>query len=301
MPGVKHRIRDERMFDVINITVLFLFMVVILYPLIYILSASFSDPKYVFNGTMWLLPKGFTAVGYRRILDYRDIWMGYGNTLFYTVVGTVMNLAVTLPCAYALSRREMKGRNFVMGMLVVTMYVSGGLIPSYLNLKEMGFINTRWLLLITNLAMVHYIIISRTFFHSIPDELIEAATIDGCGNFRIFFQIVLPLSSAIIAVMALYYGVGHWNEYFNAMIGLRSRSLFPLQLFLRHILVQSQISDEMLSSMDMDSAAALLEKQQIANMIKYCVIVVSSAPMLMIYPFLQRYFIKGVMIGSIKG
>ncbi len=301
MQGKKRKIRDERLFDGINIVILFLFMLVVLYPLIYIVSASFSDPQYVFNGRMWLLPKGFTVIGYRRILDYREIWLGYGNTLFYTFVGTLLNLAVTLPCAYALSRREMKGRNAVMGMLVITMYVSGGLIPSYLNLKELGLLDTRWLLLITNLAVVHNIIISRTFFHSIPDGLIEAATIDGCGNFRILLQIVLPLSSAIIAVMALYYGVSHWNDYFNAMIGLRTRSLFPLQLFLREILVQSQISDEMLSSVDMDSAAALLEKQQIANMIKYCVIVVSSAPMLIIYPFLQRYFIKGVMIGSLKG
>ena len=301
MRGTKRKIRDERLFDGINIGILFLFMLIVLYPLIYIVSASFSDPRFVFNGSMWLLPRGFTAAGYRRILDYREIWLGYGNTLFYTFVGTLLNLAVTLPCAYALSRREMKGRNAVMGMLVITMYISGGLIPSYLNLKELGLLDTRWLLLITNLAVVHNIIISRTFFHSIPDGLIEAATIDGCGNFRIFLQIVLPLSSAIIAVMALYYGVSHWNEYFNAMIGLRTRSLFPLQLFLREILVQSQISDEMLSSVDMDYAAALLEKQQIANLIKYCVIVVSSAPMLMIYPFLQRYFIKGVMIGSLKG
>lgn len=297
----KRKIADGAVFDAVNGSALFLVLIVVLYPLIYILSASFSEPEMVFNGSMWLLPKGFTLIGYERILEYREIWMGYANTIFYTVAGTILNLLVTLPGAYALSRRDMKGRNFVTALLLVTMYVSGGLIPTYLTLRDFGLLNTRWLLLISNLAIVHYVIISRTFFTTIPEALLEAATVDGCGKFRILLRIVLPLSGAIIAVMALYYAVGHWNDYFNAMIGLRDRELFPLQLFLREILVQSQISAEMLASVDVTSAEAMMEKQQIANMIKYCVIIVSTLPMLIAYPFLQRYFIRGVMIGSVKG
>ena len=187
-----------------------------------------------------------------------------------------------------------------MGMFLVTMYVSGGLIPSYLNLKALRLLNTRTLMLITGLTSTYNIVVSRTFFASIPMEIQESATIDGCGHFRTFCLIVLPLSQAIIAVMALYFALGHWNDYFNAMIGLRNRALYPLQLFLREILVESQIDAAMLES-NLDSAEAMVEKQNIANLLKYSVIIVSTLPMLMVYPFLQRYFVKGVLIGSIKG
>lgn len=292
--------RFDRMFDRINNLLLFVVLLLVLYPLVYILSASISDPKMVESGQMWLWPVGITMDGYRRVLEYAEIWRGYANTIYYTVGGTILNLLVTLPCAYALSRRDMPGRNFLMGMFLVTMYVSGGLIPSYLNLKALRLLNTRTLMLITGLTSTYNIVVSRTFFASIPMEIQESATIDGCGHFRTFCLIVLPLSQAIIAVMALYFALGHWNDYFNAMIGLRNRALYPLQLFLREILVESQIDAAMLES-NLDSAEAMVEKQNIANLLKYSVIIVSTLPMLMVYPFLQRYFVKGVLIGSIKG
>ena len=295
-----HR-RKLEIFDLVNSAGLFLTLIVVLYPLIYVLSASFSDPDTLYNGTMWLLPKGFTLDGYRRIAGYADLWLGYGNTIFYTVAGTVLNLAVTLPCAYALSRKDLAGRNWFMTMFIITMYISGGLIPSYLNLKGLGLLDTRAVLLISGLTNAYNIIVSRTFFQaSIPLELQESATIDGCTDFGVFIKIALPLSKAIIAVMALYFGLMHWNDYFNAMIVLRNRNLYPLQLFLREILVQSQISAAMLENAEAETINALLEKQKVANLLKYGIIVVSAFPLLVIYPFLQRYFVQGVLIGSIK-
>lgn len=293
--------RKVEIFDICNYAILFIVLLTVLYPLIYILSASFSDPDFVYNGRMWLFPKGFTLDGYKRIFGYKDLWLGYGNTIYYTVVGTMLNLAVTLPCAYALSRKDMFGRNFIMTMFIITMYISGGLIPSYLNLKSMGLLNTRLLMLITGLTNTYNIIVSRTFFNTtIPLELQESAIIDGSSDFGIFFKIVLPLSKALIAVMALYFALEHWNEYFNAMIGLRNRNLYPLQLFLREILIESQISAEMLENVDVDTVETLLKKQKIASLLKYGIIVVSAFPLLVIYPFLQKYFVKGVLIGSIK-
>jgi putative aldouronate transport system permease protein len=292
---------EDRLFDACNHAALSLVLIVVLYPLIYLVSASFSDPALVYNGTMWLLPKGFTTDGYRRVLEYRELWVGYGNTVYYTVGGTLLNLSVTLPCAYALSRRDLKGRTFILTLFMITLYVGGGLIPEYLNLRDLNLLNTRFLMLISGLVSTHNLIVSRTFFASIPVELQESATLDGCTNFGVFLRVVLPLSQAIVAVMALYYGLTHWNSYFNAMIGLRNRALYPLQLYLREILVESQISATVLETADLDSAAALMEKQKVANLVKYVVIIVSSAPLLAIYPFLQRFFIKGVMIGSVKG
>jgi putative aldouronate transport system permease protein len=298
---MRMHMRKNEWFDWINQAGLILITLLVLYPLIYILSASFSDPDTLYTGEMWLWPKGFTLDGYRRILAYKDLWMGYRNTIFYAVVGTLMNLSVTLPCAYALSRKDFVGRNIFMTMFLVTMYISGGLIPSYLNLRDLGLLDSRMVILISGLTSTYNIIVSRTFFSStIPLELQESATIDGCSNFGIFVKIVLPLSKAIIAVMTLYFALGRWNDYFNAMIVLRNRSLYPLQLFLREILVQSQISAEMLEGVEADMIGALLQKQKVANLLKYGVIIVSSLPLLMVYPFLQRYFVQGVLIGSIK-
>lgn len=299
---MSRKIRRTETFDIVNNAMLALVLLIVLYPLLYVLSASFSHPNYIYTGEMWLLPKGITLDGYRRILQYKDLWVGYYNTLIYTVGGTVLNLVVTLPCAYALSRRDFRARHVFMTMFLVTMYIGGGLIPSYLNLVQLRLINTRALMLITGLTSAYNIIISRTFFQSaIPLEVQEAATIDGCSNMGIFVRIVLPLSKAIIAVMALYFAIGHWNDYFNAMIALRNRALFPLQLILREILVQSQISAELLANAEADTVKALLEKQMIANQLKYGVIVVSALPLLIVYPFLQRYFVQGVLIGSVKG
>lgn len=292
--------RTDRIFDICNKLIVWFFIIIILYPLIYIVSASISDPQYVNSGEMWLLPKGVTFEGFQRVFQNSDIWVGYRNTIFYTLLGTLINLAVTLPCAYALSRQELVGKKIIMALLVFTMFFEGGLIPTYLLIRDLGMINTIWAMVIPNAAAMWNIIVTMTFFRvTIPMELEEAAEIDGSSQIRTFFQIVLPLSLPIIAVMALFYGVGHWNQYFSAMIYLSDRELFPLQLFLRDILIQQQMTTDML--MQSGSAEALSQHARIADIIKYAVMIVSAAPLLIIYPFLQRFFLKGVMIGSIKG
>jgi putative aldouronate transport system permease protein len=223
----------DRVFQAINSGFLALLAMLVLYPLIYIVSASISDPSYVNTGQMWLWPKGLTFEGYERVFQNPDIWQGYLNSAFYTVAGVLINLAVTLPCAYALARKDLPGRTPVTLIIIFTMFFSGGLIPNYLLVKELGMVNTYWALLLPAAASAINIIVSRTFFQSnISREMEEAAAMDGCSDFRMFFVIVLPLSKAIIAVMALFYGVGHWNQYFGALIYLSDRDMFPLQLFL---------------------------------------------------------------------
>lgn len=290
---------SDKLFDVLNKTLVWFFIIVIAYPLVYICSAAISDPQLVSTGEMWLWPKGITFEGFQRVFNDSEIWMGYFNTIFYTLLGTFINLAVTLPMAYALTRKDLRGKGIIMGMLVFTMFFDGGLIPTYLLVKNLGMVDTIWAMVIPGAAAVWNIIVTMTFFKvAIPRELEESAEMDGASVFRIFLQVVLPLSLPIIAVMGLFYGVGHWNQYFNALIYLNDRSLFSLQLILREILVLSQMSTEMMESTDPET---ILEQQRIANIIKYAVMIVSAAPLLIVYPFLQRFFLKGVMIGSIKG
>ena len=295
--------KGDRAFVWINSVLLTVLFVVLIYPILFVISASISDPSMVNAGKVLLFPKGFTLDGYSRILKNSEIWLGYGNTLFYTVIGTLLNLLFTIPCAYALSRRDLPGRNGIMVVFMITMYFSGGLIPSYLNVKSLGLLNTRAVLVIVGLVSTYNVIVSRTFFaSSIPWELHEAARVDGASDARTFLSIILPLSKPILVVMMLYYGVGHWNGYFNAMIYLQNRKLFPLQLFLREILLKTQISSTMLSdSMDAAAAQAMAKEADLANLIKYCVIIVSTLPMMAFYPWLQKFFAKGVMIGSVKG
>ncbi len=293
----------DRVFVNINNALLIVIFALLLYPMVFVISASISDPQMVNAGEVFILPKGLNLDGYKKIYQYSDIWLGYLNTLFYTVFGTALNLAVTIPCAYALSRKEMKGRGVIMTFIMITMYFSGGLIPIYMNLKSFGLLNTRIVLLITGLTRAYYIIVSKTFFSStIPTELYEAAYVDGCGDWKMFLAIILPLSRPILAVMALYYGVGHWNSYFDAMVYLRDRSLYPLQMFLREILIQSKLAASIFN-MDMspEDIKALNKQADEANLIKYGVIIVATAPMLILYPWMQRFFEKGVMIGSVKG
>jgi len=228
---------NDRIFLGTVYLLLFAYFVLMLYPLVYVFSASLSDPHAVASGQMVLWPIEPSWQAYDYILHYKEIWLGYANTIFYTVAGTALNLIVTLPCAYALSRKDMVGRGLLMTFFVITMYISGGIIPSYLNLNELGMLNTRWALLLPGVLSVYNMIVARTFFsNSIPWELHEAAFLDGCSDFKMFTKVVLPLSSPIIVVLMLYYGVGHWNAYFNAMIYIQDRSLFPLQVFLREIL-----------------------------------------------------------------
>ena len=295
--------KGDRVFTIVNFVFLALIFVVTLYPMLYVLSASFSDPNAVSSGKMVLLPVKPSLQAYQYILQYQDIWTGYGNTIFYTIVGTLINLAVTLPCAYALSRRDFKPRNVLMILFVITMYFQGGLIPSYLNMRSLHLVNTRWALLILGAVSVYNLIVARTFFtNSIPWEMHEAAFLDGCSDFRLFLRIVLPLSMPITVVMTLYYGIAHWNAYFNAYIYIRDRSLYPLQVFLREILTLGSFMSEIADTGAYTAAdvAYFTKQAETANMMKYAIIVVSTLPMLVLYPLLQKYFTKGVMIGSVK-
>lgn len=281
---------------------LVLSLIIVLYPLIYIVSASISDPQMVNSGKMFLLPKGITFEGYSTILENDNIWRGYMNTIFYTALGTTINLAVTLPCAYALARVDFSGRKWMMNFMLVTMFISGGMIPSYLLVKGLGMFDTVWAMVIPNAASVYNIVVTRTFFQAtIPREMEEAAIIDGCSDFKLFMKIVLPLSMPIIAVMALFYGVGHWNSYFNALIYLSDKAAYPLQMVLREILVLQDLSSNATGSMTSSMAEMLYSKQQLVQVIKYGVMLVSTLPVIVAYPFLQKYFVKGVMVGSLKG
>ncbi len=297
--------RGDRAFGIVNGLLIALSFAITLYPLIYVISASISSPDAVASGRMILWPVDITWKGYQYILQYGDIWTGYANTLFYTLVGTSINLIVTLPCAYGLSRRDVPFRGLVMTLFLITMYISGGLIPGYINLSEMHMINTRWVLLLPGAVSTYNLIVARTFFsNTIPWELHEAAFLDGCSNIRLFLKIVLPLSAPIVVVMTLYYGVAHWNSYFNAMIYLSDRSKYPLQVFLREILTKGQFAADAIqsgASFTEEEMIAMMKETETANLIKYCVIIVSTVPMMILYPFLQRFFTKGVMIGAVKG
>lgn len=294
--------RADKIFLVFVYFFLAIALLIVLYPLIYIISASISNPHLVNSGEMWLLPKGVTFEGYRTLLGNSSIWRGYLNTIYYTVLGTSINLLVTLPCAYALSRDDFYGRRAFTNFMLVTMFLSGGLIPSYLLIRSLGMLNTVWALVIPGAVSVYNVVVTRTFFQTtIPREMEEAAIVDGCSDFRLFMQIVLPLSTPIIAVMALFYGVGHWNSFFSALIYLSDKSMYPLQMILREILILQDMSSNTVSNVTSEMASMLYSKQQLAEVIKYGVMIVSSLPVIIVYPFLQKYFVKGMMVGSIKG
>ncbi|WP_186321152.1 carbohydrate ABC transporter permease [Lysinibacillus fusiformis] len=288
--------KGDRAFTIFNYVFLAIVAVVVLYPLIFVLSASLSNPEYVISGDIWLWPKEFTVEAYEKVFQNPDIINGFINTLKYTFFGTLLNIVMTICAAYPLSRRNLKGKGFIMAFMVFTMFFSGGLIPTYLLIRDLGMINTFWVMIIPNAVAVWNIIIMRTFFQSIPYELEESAMIDGAGNFRILWSIVLPLSLPVMAVMVLFYAVGHWNSYFQALIYLQDQDKFPLQLILRQILIQGQ-ADDMIKA---TSESFLAQKLSVEGL-KYAVLIVANLPMLMLYPFLQRYFVKGVMIGSLKG
>ncbi len=289
----------DRFFDALNSAFLFVVLLSILYPLYFVLIASVSDPTAVNTGRVWLAPQGMSFEGYRKIFEDREIWRGYRNTILYTVVGTAINLLLTLPAAYALSRKDLRGRNAVMFAIAFTMFFHGGIIPTYLLVRSLGMINTIWAMIIPEAVLVWNLIVSRTYFQTnVPDEILEAAIIDGCSNTRFFLQVVLPVSKAIVSVMLLFYGVAHWNEFFRALIYLRDKRLYPLQLILREILIQHRVSQEALLVGDLEMAHLA---RDLAELVKYGVIVVASLPVLVLYPFLQKYFVQGVMIGAIKG
>jgi putative aldouronate transport system permease protein len=299
MKVLLNKIKKTEAFDVFVTVFTILLVAIAMYPLIVMLSSSVSDPTQVASGKVVFLPKGFTLEGYKRVFQDSSILRGYANTLFYTVFGTLINMIVTVPAGYVLSKKGIPGGNVFMGFFLFTMYFSGGLIPTFLIVKSLGLYNTRWVLLTLGAFNAYNCIICRTFFAGLPKELEEAAYIDGASVLRTFISIVLPVSKALIGVMVLYFAVGHWNSYFNAMVYTYDEALQPLQLVLRKILILQTSSAQMMASSGADELAA--EQQQIASLIQYAVIVVSSLPLLIIYPFLQKYFDKGVMLGSVKG
>lgn len=291
--------RDDLIYMILTRTFLIVFMIIVTYPLYFVVVASFSDPTYVNSGDLLLWPKGFTLLGYKRVFTDDRILTGYINTILYTVCGTFLGVCCTMLAAYSLSRSDLPGRRVIMLLFIFTMYFSGGMIPYYLVVKGLGLVNSRLFMILAGSVSVYNIIIARSFLESnIPDELHDAASIDGCGNGRFFFQIVIPLSKAVIAVIALYLAVSYWNSYFNAMIFLTDSKKYPLQLFLRQILLTVSQSVSADSTLDAES---LIQLEKMGQVIKYGVIVVSTVPIICVYPFIQKYFVKGVMIGSVKG
>lgn len=286
---------DRTMYTVIHVVMVIL-LIVTLYPLVYVVSSSFSSAEAVSTGKVVLWPVDFSLRGYQQVFKYQAIWLGYRNTIFYTLVGTAINVVLTVCAAFALSQKTLPGRNLFTFLFTFTMLFSGGIIPTYLQLRSLGIINTRWALLLPGAVSVYNMVVTRTFIGNIPAELSEAAQIDGCSDARYFVSILLPLSKAIIAVISLYYAVGHWNAYFNALLYLSDRTLYPLQVFLRDILVLNAV--EVSSTMDPEEARAL---EGMRDLLKYSMIVVSTVPILCVYPAIQKYFAKGVMVGSLKG
>jgi putative aldouronate transport system permease protein len=271
--------------------------IIVFYPLLYIVSASFSSPQAVIEGRVWLFPVEPTLLGYKTVFEHHQVITGYFNSTFYTFFGTIINVILTIMLAYPLSKRNFYGRNVLMIILVVTMLFEGGLIPYYLTIKSLGILDTRWAMLLPQALAVWQVIIARTFFQStIPDELTEAAELDGCSNIGFIWRIVIPLSKPIISVLILMYAVSHWNSYFDALIFLRTADLFPLQIVLRNILILNSVD-----ATAMKDASEMLARQGLKDLLKFSLIVVASAPILMIYPFVQKHFVKGIMIGSLKG
>lgn len=289
--------KSDRIFIFFVYLFLTLVLLIVALPLIYIVSSSVSSPQSVISGKVWLFPVDFTLDGYKAVFQNPQIGVGYLNSLFYTVVGTLINVLLTIMLAYPLAKKTLYGRNIIMVMLVITMMFEGGLIPYYLLVKELHLLDTRWAMILPGALAVFQVIIARTFFQTtIPDELSEAAELDGCSDFRFILSMVLPLSKPIIAVMTLMYAVGHWNAYFDALIFLRDPGLFPLQIILRNVLILNTVDASMMANVDQMQA-----QQGLKDLLKYALIVVASAPVLIIYPFVQKHFVKGVMIGSLKG
>ena len=288
---------EDRILYLVVYTVIILFLLVILYPIIFIISASFSEGSEVQLGRVYLWPVKPTLEGYRAVFSHRNIMTGYRNTILYTLGGTLINVVVTVLCAYPLSRRDMPIRGFFVFLFVFTMFFGGGLIPTYLLVNSLGMVNTFWALLIPGAMSVYNMIITRTFFQNgVPHELLEASQIDGCSDPRYFFSILLPLSQAVISVISLYYAVAHWNSYFSALIYIRDKQLQPLQLILRSILLSTRVSLNEFEDPDLLEGKIGLE-----FLVKFALIVVSSAPIMCLYPFVQKFFAKGVMLGSVKG
>lgn len=283
----------ERFYTFVVYALLTCFCLLILIPLMHIIAGSFSDPMALLKGEVTLLPKGFTLDMYKKVFQDDEIWQGYWNTIVYTVVGTTISVVLTACGAYPLSRKDFYGKNVFMGLFAFTMFFTGGMIPTYLLVKQLKMLNTIWAMVLPSAVSTYNLIIMRTFFQTtIPGELVESASLDGCNDLGVFFRIVIPLSAPIFAVMILFYGVAQWNSWFPALLYISDRSMYPLQMVLREVLIQSDISN---------MAGGAGDVEIIGDGLKYATMVVATLPIMCLYPFLQKYFVKGVMIGAVKG
>lgn len=303
MASLKHaHVREswaDKLYMAITEFILWFMLIIILIPLIYVSSSSFSSPEAVGNGKVFLWPVDFSLKGYSAVFTTPKVWLGFRNSIFYTVFGTIINIIVTMLAAYPLSRPDMNGRRFATMLFSFTMLFSGGMIPTYLLIRDLKMIDTIWAMLIPGAMSVYNVIIARTYIQSsIPFDLYESASLDGCTDDRYLISVVLPLAKPIIAVLVLWYAIGHWNTYFNAMIYLRNQNLVPLQIVLRNFLIVEDMSGAAISNMSMDE---YMDKLYLKNLYQYSLIVIASAPVMMLYPFIQKYFVKGIMLGSLKG
>ena len=288
--------KGDRVFTIINAIIMILVCIVVVYPLYYVLLASVTDPVVVNSGKLLLYPEAWYTEGYITTLEYGPLWTAYKNTIVYTVVGTVVSLICTIPAGYALSRMDLVGRKPIMFLFTFTMFFSGGMIPLYLTIQQLHIYNTIWAMVLPVAVSAYNLIVCRSFFDtSVPIELLEAAKIDGCSDFGFFFKIAIPLSKTIIAVMTLFYATAMWNQFFNALMYLQDYDKMPLQVVLRDLVLMNQ-ANQMGSS-----GAEMVMRQKLAEQLKYCIVVVAAFPLLCIYPFLQKYFAKGVTIGAVKG
>ena len=299
----KSKVQGDFRFDIINMIALTILMLIFFYPMYLCLISAISSPEEVFAGRVLLIPKGFNAEGFQRVLQNDSLWRGYLNSICYTILGTAINLALTMTGAFVLSRKTFPLRGVLNWMVLITMFFGGGMIPTYLLVKNLGMLNTVWALVLPGAISTWNLIITRTFISSsIPDELQEAAQIDGCNNARFFVSIVLPNSSTIIAVIGLFYAVDHWLSYWNAMLYITKSEMYPLQLVLRDILLKAEVAlQNAQSGTDLDGGASIVELLRISESVKYIVVIAGTLPLLIVFPFVEKYFVKGVMIGSVKG
>lgn len=288
---------EDKIFHIVNTVIMVLIAIVMVYPLYYIVLASVTDPTVVNTGKLLLFPEKIYLEGYKAAFEYKQLFTGFLNSILYTVAGTMISICLTIPGAYALSRKDLKGRNVVMFLFTFTMFFSGGMVPTYMLVSKLRLIDTMWAMVLPGALSVYNLIVVRTFFQTnLPDELLEAAKVDGCSDLMFFWHIALKVSGTIIAVMVLFYAVGIWNSYFNAIMYMNSRSKMPLQAVLRDLLILNTVTNEL----PID-ATETVSRMMRADQLKYCVIIISTVPMMIFYPFIQKYFTKGVMIGSIKG
>lgn len=294
----KKRITQDRIVYFINYILLGLLLITILYPLVYVVSASFSSGEALASGKVRLFPVEPTLLSYKTVFEYDAIWVGFVNSIIYTVVGTVVSMVLTLLAAYPLSRDDFRGKKVLSSIFLFTMMFSGGLIPTYMLVKNLGLMNTMWSIILPTAVSAYNVIVARTFFNqTIPKELLEASQMDGCSDFRFFSQIVIPLSKPIVAVLCLWIAISLWNGYFNPLIYINEESKYPLQLVLRRILLMSQVN---FANVNIDPARVAANRY-LSQMLQYSTIIISSLPLMILYPFIQKYFVKGVMIGSVKG